>query len=1032
MISVRRALLLNVFVLLQLLVGVCQAQNGGYALKFNGTDGAVSAAMTTGNTNSTATIEMWFAPVATQSGVKYLADLRSVSGTNSRRVMPFLDSGVIGVYSAPNVNNETNAISVSTGVSAAPNVWHHVAITINGATLKVYVDGKLYTTTSLTDSYALTGTEVLTLASDYLGTAFANIKIDEVRVWSSERSQAEINAYMHKELAGSEAGLLAYYRMSNGSGTTLADNQTAAGNPGTLAGGVAWVASAAFADTRQALGLNGSDQYVNAGNGASVQRNGTQAFTLEAWVKPTAAQWGTLISKFQHSATHEGYSLEVFSDYRVALLHGNNWSDWNATTSSTALAAGIWSHVAATYDGSVVNIYINGVLSASTSWSNGLTDPGTPLLIGARMGTSVVSTYFAGQIDEARVWSTARTAAQIRETMGRPLAGDEAGLSAYFRLDELEGTTLYDATSNGNHGTLVNGTLATVSVASGAPNTWVGADSSDWSAGGNWAKGTSPVAASNVGLYKWPLGSDATLSGSPTVTNLAVSSTSTPTLNSGFTVNGNLILESNLDLNGQAVTLGTTSYLVEGSGYAHGTSGTISTTRNLSNIAAQDVALLGARITSTANLGSTTITRGHAQQGGGANVSILRYFDIVPTNNSGLNATLAFNYRDTELNGQNEAGFQLYRSTDAGATWASQGGTVNAAGNLVTQTGIGSFSRWTVADTTLVVINGACGGDNGQALTSTPTNLCLTGSPSAVTTGTTSYTWSCDGSNGSNAACSAIRNYIVTPSAGANGSITPNTPQQVAYNATPSFTVTANPNYIAAVGGSCGGSLAGTTYTTSAVTAHCNVAATFVAETDGVDAAVENAAPNGGDGNGDGIPDSQQQQVASLLRPDGGYLTIATDCAAGLTGVQTYTEGSQGSGDTQFNMPYGLVGFSAACESATFTIHYHGVGSLDGMTYRKYGPTTPGNAATAAWYTLPGVTFGTATVGGQTVATATFTLNDNQLGDDTGDDGLIVDQGGPGSSQEVVAIPTLSEGSVILLAALLAMGALLPRRRQRV
>jgi len=77
------------------------------------------------------------------------------------------------------------------------------------------------------------------------------------------------------------------------------------------------------------------------------------------------------------------------------------------------------------------------------------------------------------------------------------------------------------------------------------------------------------------------------------------------TLSSAATVNGNLILESNLDLNGQTITLGEDATLVEGSGRLYGTTGTITTTRALSNISSENVAGLGAQITTTANMGST-------------------------------------------------------------------------------------------------------------------------------------------------------------------------------------------------------------------------------------------------------------------------------------------------------------------------------------------------------------------------------------------------------------------------------------------
>jgi hypothetical protein len=69
--------------------------------------------------------------------------------------------------------------------------------------------------------------------------------------------------------------------------------------------------------------------------------------------------------------------------------------------------------------------------------------------------------------------------------------------------------------------------------------------------------------------------------------------------------------------------------------------------------------------------------------------------------------------------------------------------------------------------------------------------------------------------------------YTVTPSAGANGSISPNTSQTINSGDTTAFTVTPDSGYTANVGGTCGGSLVGTTYTTNAVTANCTVSATF-------------------------------------------------------------------------------------------------------------------------------------------------------------------------------------------------------------
>lgn len=60
------------------------------------------------------------------------------------------------------------------------------------------------------------------------------------------------------------------------------------------------------------------------------------------------------------------------------------------------------------------------------------------------------------------------------------------------------------------------------------------------------------------------------------------------------------------------------------------------------------------------------------------------------------------------------------------------------------------------------LVNGACGTDNGKTLTALPTNMCRTGTPSAITTTSTRYSWSCSGNyiSSSTASCSATRSVV--------------------------------------------------------------------------------------------------------------------------------------------------------------------------------------------------------------------------------------------------------------------------------
>lgn len=178
------------------------------------------------------------------------------------------------------------------------------------------------------------------------------------------------------------------------------------------------------------------------------------------------------------------------------------------------------------------------------------------------------------------------------------------------------------------------------------------------------------------------------------------------TLNTGIQVVNVLNMSgatANINLNGNNIDLLSTGSISGESNTdrIYGSTGLITTTRNLSNIVALDVAGLGCLLTTTANMGSTTISRGHsAQYGSGlVNSTIERYYSISPTNNSGLNATMQFNYFDNELNGlsANESGFELYRSTDGGSTWTERFGAVVPASNNVTLSLIDAFSLWTVS-----------------------------------------------------------------------------------------------------------------------------------------------------------------------------------------------------------------------------------------------------------------------------------------------------------------------------------------------
>lgn len=153
------------------------------------------------------------------------------------------------------------------------------------------------------------------------------------------------------------------------------------------------------------------------------------------------------------------------------------------------------------------------------------------------------------------------------------------------------------------------------------------------------------------------------------------------------------------DLNGTTVDLGdagSTASITE-TGGGRFTGGQLTATRTLDAPWQADPAGLGIEISSSETLGETTVTRGHAVQTGSGNESIERYYNIQPATNSGLDATLTFNYLDAELNGLSESTLEFFRSTDDGSTWNERGqDDRDANANTVTLGGIDALSRWTL------------------------------------------------------------------------------------------------------------------------------------------------------------------------------------------------------------------------------------------------------------------------------------------------------------------------------------------------
>ena len=190
------------------------------------------------------------------------------------------------------------------------------------------------------------------------------------------------------------------------------------------------------------------------------------AITVEAWVRATS--WalnvydGTILCKHSWSQGEQGYVLRAGNngqaEFTVCGMDSLGASiSWVSATSLTGvMTLNTWYHVAGTYDGDSVRVYINGVQAGATALPDGMI-PGLafPIKIGRLSDQAQFQTrYWAGQIDEVRIWNRALNSSDILTRYDHHLdATAETGLVGYWRFNEGSGSTLVDQTTNGNNGT---------------------------------------------------------------------------------------------------------------------------------------------------------------------------------------------------------------------------------------------------------------------------------------------------------------------------------------------------------------------------------------------------------------------------------------------------------------------------------------------------------------------------------------------------------------------------------------------------
>ena len=175
---------------------------------------------------------------------------------------------------------------------------------------------------------------------------------------------------------------------------------------------------------------------------------GTNQLTVESWVNRSSL--GSLHSIIGNYDGSYPFLFRIDGDKITLFLNSAT-----SVQSISTIPVGVWTHVAGTYDGTNLKVYINGVLEGTQPYTSNFIGTTNEVKIGG--GLSNNTEYFPGDIADVRLWNVARSQVQINADKDIVLNGNETGLIANYQFTEGSGSAATNsATGNAYPGTLVN------------------------------------------------------------------------------------------------------------------------------------------------------------------------------------------------------------------------------------------------------------------------------------------------------------------------------------------------------------------------------------------------------------------------------------------------------------------------------------------------------------------------------------------------------------------------------------------------
>lgn len=183
--------------------------------------------------------------------------------------------------------------------------------------------------------------------------------------------------------------------------------------------------------TAASLNFDGVDDKIDIAHNAAF--NLTNGLSLEVWINTNVSGQQFITTKDEDSWYLAVNGDNNHSGKTSVFLNGVAPSGW--LNGNISINDGNWHHIAATYDGVKLKLYVDGALDGEKLCSGAVSTGTSNIKIGMRPFFPFQS-YFAGNIDEFRIWSVARTQCEIKAYMKCEITGTASGLVANYHFNQ--------------------------------------------------------------------------------------------------------------------------------------------------------------------------------------------------------------------------------------------------------------------------------------------------------------------------------------------------------------------------------------------------------------------------------------------------------------------------------------------------------------------------------------------------------------------------------------------------------------------